>query len=86
MPGISNQKYNVYLKSPGAAAKIKKSIHSHMGRATFAVLMLSKGARIQNVQKMLGHTNLSQTKRYATVLAKDIMNDFDMVEEKIKKE
>ena len=86
VPGISNQKYNVYLKSLGAAAKIKKSIHSHMGRATFAVLMLSKGARIQNVQKMLGHTNLSQTKRYATVLAKDIMNDFDMVEEKIKKE
>jgi site-specific recombinase XerD len=86
VPPISNQKYNIFLKSLGAAAKIKKPLHSHMGRATFAVLMLSKGARIQNVQKMLGHTNLSQTKRYATVLAKDIMNDFDMVEEKIKKE
>lgn len=43
--------------------------------------MLSKGVKIKNVQKMLGHTNFRQTKRYATVLAKNIIADFDKIDD-----
>ena len=57
-----------------------------MGRHTFATWMLSEGAKIENVSRMLGHTNIVQTQRYAKVLAEDVRSDFDMIEEKMKKE
>ena len=55
-----------------------------MGRHTFATWMLSNDAKIENVSRMLGHTNIVQTQRYAKVLAKDVYDDFDMVAEKLK--
>jgi site-specific recombinase XerD len=33
------------------------------------------------VARMLGHTNITQTQRYAKVLAKSVHEDFDMVAE-----
>ena len=41
--------------------------------------MLSKGAKVQNVMRMLGHKKIEQTMRYAKVIAKDVQDDFDMV-------
>jgi site-specific recombinase XerD len=46
--------------------------------------MLSQGAKIENVSRMMGHTNITQTQRYAKVLAKDVYDDFEMVGEKLK--
>jgi site-specific recombinase XerD len=60
-----------------------EKLHSHMGRHTFATMMLSKGAKIENVSRMLGHTNITQTQRYAKVLAKDVYDDFEKVAAKI---
>ena len=45
--------------------------------------MLRNGAKIENVSRMLGHTNITQTQRYAKVLAQSVHDDFDMVAEKI---
>lgn len=78
LPVISNQKYNLYLRVVGKMIGIE-GLHSHMARHTFATMMLSKGARIENVSKMLGHTNIRQTQRYAKVLAKDVLADMDAV-------
>jgi site-specific recombinase XerD len=47
--------------------------------------MLSNGAKIENVSRMLGHTNITQTQRYAKVLAKDVHDDFDKVAKKLNK-
>ena len=47
--------------------------------------MIAHGAAIQNVSKMLGHTDIKMTQRYAEVLAKDVYDDFEMVEKKLKK-
>jgi site-specific recombinase XerD len=33
---------------------------------------------------MLGHTNITQTQRYAKVLAQSVHDDFDMIAEKLK--
>jgi site-specific recombinase XerD len=66
------------------AAGISTPLHSHLARHTFATWMLSNGAKIENVSRMLGHTNITQTQRYAKVLAKDVHDDFDKAKERLK--
>ena len=84
VPKMNNQKYNQLLKAIGMVIGIER-LHSHMGRHTFGTWMLSNGAKIENVSRMMGHTNITQTQRYAKVLAKDVYDDFDMVAEKMEK-
>ena len=81
VPYINNAEYNQRLKVVGALAGIGTPLHSHLGRHTFATLMLSKGVKIEHVSKMLGHTNITQTQRYAKVLAQDVKKSFEMVDE-----
>lgn len=82
LPKISNQKYNDYLKIVGGLVGVP-SLHSHMGRATAATLFLSKGMPINIVSRVLGHTTLRQTTRYARTLNKDVMGAFDNLEGKM---
>ena len=86
VPKMNNADYNRMLKAIGAVAGIDKRIHSHMGRHTFATWMLSHGASIENVSQMLGHTNITQTQRYAKVLAQSVHEDFDRMSNLLKKE
>lgn len=83
VPRMNNQRYNQMLKAIGMCIGIEK-LHSHMGRHTFATWMLSNEAKIENVSRMLGHTNIVQTQRYAKVLAKDVYDDFDRIADKLK--
>ena len=85
IPQIENHVYNRALKSIGMSAKIQIPLHSHLARHTFATWMLRNGAKIENVSRMLGHTNIRQTQRYAKVLAKSVHEDFEMVAKKMKK-
>jgi integrase len=83
IPRLSNADYNRHLKSLGAMAGIATPLHSHLARHTFATYMLRNGAKIENVSRMLGHTNITQTQRYAKVLAESVHEDFDRVAEKM---
>ena len=83
IPKLSNQDYNRQLKALGLMAGIKTRLHSHLARHTFATYMLRNGVKIENVSKMLGHTNITQTQRYAKVLAQSVHEDFDMIEKKM---
>ena len=83
VPKMTNQRYNQLLKAIGMVIGIER-LHSHMGRHSFATWMLSNDAKIENVSRMLGHTNIVQTQRYAKVLAKDVYDDFEMVAKKLK--
>lgn len=85
LPVISNQQYNLRLKVVAQYAGIEKRLTSHMARHTFATWALSEGVRIENVSKMLGHTNIKTTQIYAEVLQKDVEGSFDFLEKKIKK-
>ena len=84
VPKMDNQRYNQMLKAIGMVIGIER-LHSHMGRHSFATWMLSQGAKIENVSRMLGHTTVKQTERYAKVLAKDVFDDFDRVAAKLDK-
>jgi site-specific recombinase XerD len=77
--------YNRMLKAIGEMAQIKTRLHSHLARHSFATYMLSNGAPIEHVGKMLGQKNIRTTQRYAKVLAEDVHAQFDKVAEKLKK-
>ena len=83
IPRIENHVYNRALKAIGIMAGIQVPLHSHLARHTFATWMLRNGAKIENVSRMLGHTNIRQTQRYAKVLAESVHEDFDMVAAKM---
>lgn len=83
VPKIDNADYNHLLKVVGTMANIHTKMHTHLARHTFATWMLRNGAKIENVSRMLGHTNIRQTQRYAKVLAESVHEDFDMVAEKM---
>ena len=82
-PKILNADYNQCLKVLAAAVGINTRVHSHLARHTFATRMLRMGVKIENLSKMLGHTNITQTQKYAKVMAQSVHDDFDMVAGKL---
>ena len=84
IPQLSNADYNRHLKAFGQMAGIKTRLHSHLARHTFATWMLSHDIPIEHVSKMLGHTNITQTQRYAKVLAQSVYDDFSKVASKME--
>lgn len=83
IPKMNNANYNHQLKALQQMAGIKTRLHSHLARHTFATYMLRNGVKIENVSRMLGHTNITQTQRYAKVLAQSVHEDFDMIAAKM---
>jgi len=52
------------------------NIHPHTIRHSFAVHCLKNGMNIRNLQKILGHTNLTTTQVYLDLTAQDVQDDF----------
>lgn len=50
--------------------KIKKSLSTHIARHTFATRLISKGADLYTVAKLLGHKDIRTTQIYAQVIQK----------------
>ncbi len=68
VPHISNQKYNAYLKEVGEYFGITKVLVSHSARHSFAsTVSLENGVSMETTSKMMGHTKISQTQKYAKV-------------------
>jgi len=53
---LSLEKTNVYLKSVATMAKLDKNLTTHIGRHTFAVLMLEKGFSKELIAELMGVT------------------------------
>lgn len=85
VPQIVNAVYNRELKTIGKALGITMPLHSHLARHTFATWMLRNGAKFENVSKMLGHSNIRTTQRYAKVLDESVHEDFNKIEELLNK-
>lgn len=79
VPQMTNWKYNYCLKALGMVAGIDRSLHSHLARHTFATWMLRHGVPVAHLSKMLGHTNIQQTMRYAKVQPAAIYDEFERV-------
>jgi len=57
-----------------AAGIPSEGVSPHAFRRTFAVNILRSGANVFSVQNLLGHTNLTMTRRYCAVAEADIRN------------
>lgn len=79
LPVLSNQKYNAYLKELEDLCDLKKSLHSHIGRHTFATMALNRGLPLEIVSKMLGHSNIKQTQHYGKLVDKTIFEQVNRV-------
>ena len=79
LPVCSNQKMNLYLKELADICGIRKHLSTHAARHTFATLTLASGAAIENVAKMLGHSDTKMTRHYARILDTSIMRDMQLV-------
>ena len=83
VPKIGNADYNKALKAIQMAAGITTRMHSHLARHTFATYMLKNGVKIENLAKMMGHSTIRETQKYAKVLAQSVHDEFDMIERKL---
>ena len=82
LPVISNQKMNAYLKEIADLCGISKKLTTHVARYTCAtVVMLANQVSMENVAKILGHSNTKMTQHYAKVLDSSIMRDMANVEQ-----
>ncbi len=52
-------------------AEIKKGIHFHCARHTFATLLVSSGVNIFTISKLLGHQDIKSTLVYAKVISEE---------------
>ena len=83
LPVMSNQKMNAYLKELADLCGItKKKLTTHVARHTAAtVVFLANNVSMENVAKILGHSNTKMTQHYAKVLDSSIMRDMAGVEQ-----
>ncbi|WP_299555265.1 site-specific integrase [Seonamhaeicola sp.] len=83
---FSDQKINQYLKKIARLCKIEKNLTFHVARHTFATtIALLNDVPIETVSKMLGHTKLSTTQKYARVVEKKISKDMAQLKDKLKR-
>jgi integrase len=77
LPRVADQTCNANLKTIANVTGITKKLTTHVGRHTFATWMLRNGVPIEHVSKMLGHRKITQTQRYAKLLAEDVYAEFN---------
>lgn len=78
LPFIKYPTYQSCLKALRLRAGISFPFTSHTARHTFATLItLEQGVPIETVSKMLGHTNVSMTERYAKVTPQKLFEEFN---------
>ena len=83
---FSDQKINQYLKKIAKLCEIDKNLTFHVARHTFATtITLLNDVPIETVSKMLGHTKLSTTQKYARVIEKKISKDMMQLKKKLKR-
>lgn len=68
----AEQKMNEYLKKIAELAGINKKLRNHAGRHTFATLFLEKTSDLASLQKLLGHSNISETMKYVHISTKKL--------------
>ena len=77
----SDATISYHIKKWVKAAHINKKISFHCSRHTFATMMLSLGADLYTVSKLLGHANITTTQIYGKIIDKKKTEAVSLVDE-----
>lgn len=72
-----------YVKKIGKRAGLQKNIHPHLCRHGTAMLLLDNGLPLDEIQKVLGHNNISTTQIYAKTSMNRVKKDVDNIYGKV---
>ena len=78
----ATSRINLQIKKLAKRAGIEKNISSHVGRHTFATMLVSKGASIYEIKELLGHQDVRVTQIYAHLLDSRKQELVEMLEQK----
>ena len=74
-------KIQEYLKPWAESAGITgKNVSFHVSRHTYATMLLTLGADLYTVSKLLGHTSVRHTQRYAKIINKTIDDSIELID------
>ena len=80
LPLINYKTYQSHLKALRLRAGITLPFTTHTARHTFATLItLEQGVPIETVSKMLGHSTVCMTERYAKVTPQKLFEEFELL-------
>lgn len=77
---MTRQNVNRILKKYGEEVKEIEEIYPHKLRHSYAVHCLNSGMNIRELQKLLGHSDISTTMIYLDLVDKDIEESFKKVD------
>lgn len=72
---------NRELKFIAKACKLKKHLTFHVSRHSFATNFLIKGGRVENLQKILGHSNIRETMIYVHIVDAIMNNEMNNLDD-----
>ena len=83
-PKLSTSKIHMYLKPWAESAGITgKKVSFHVSRHTYATMLLTLGADLYTVSKLLGHTSVRHTQRYAKIVNKTIDDSIELIDKNL---
>ena len=76
---ITRQRAFQIIRKIAKEAGLKKKIHPHTLRHSYAINYLMKRGNIRNLQLNLGHSNLNTTAQYLQVTAQDRKDEYEKI-------
>ena len=82
---LSRQYLSRMISETALRAGIKKRVSAHTLRHSFATNILRRGARVEDVQPLMGHSNISTTRLYMHFTNEYLRERYDMFNKDIDK-
>ena len=78
---VSDQKINQALKEIASICSIKKKVHFHVARHSFATNFLRKGGKIEDLQTIMDHSDIQTTMVYVHIVKAESMQSMYLMDD-----